>query len=142
MPDNEIKLITASQSFLNWPKCLAGGALLILTGVLLIFLGAFSTAFDLLVVVAGLGLITRAAIVVANANYFVTNHRVIAVSGMLNKRTAEAQLAAITGISVRRDPIQETLGLGDLVIECAGGPILFEGVEEPEKLRERILALK
>jgi len=142
MPDNEIKLITVSQSFLNWPKCLGAGALLILTGILLVFLGAFSTAFDLLVVVVGLGLITRVAAVVANASYFVTNHRVVAVCGVLKKRAAEAALQSVTGISVRRGPLQETLGLGDLVIECAGGPIVFEGVEEPEKLRERILALK
>ena len=143
MPDNEIKLITTSPSFLNWPKSLGGGAFLILTGILLIFLGAFSTVFNILVALVGAGFMAWAALVVANTQYCVTNNRVLIDSGLLKGRSAEAELGSVDVIRVRRTHLQEALGLGDLVIECgAGRALVFEGVEDPEKLRERILALK
>ncbi|MBI5244936.1 MAG: PH domain-containing protein [Elusimicrobia bacterium] len=142
--DGEMKLVATSTSFKNWPKCFVGGALLIMTGILLLALDAFAPIADLLVAFAGVGLIAWAAVNVANTHYCVTNNRIIAQSGLLKGRSAEAELRSVKGISVRQTPIQESLGVGDLLIDVgsAAGPLVFEGVNEPEKLRERILSLK
>lgn len=141
--DGEMKLVETSASFKDWPKCFAGGAFLILTGALLLALGAFAVLADLLVAFVGAGLIAWAALNVANTHYYVTNNRIVAQSGLLKTRSAEAELRSVKGISVRQTPIQESLGVGDLLIDVgSAAPLVFGGVNEPEKLRERILSLK
>lgn len=139
---NEIKLFEAAPSLKNWPLPLAGGAFLLVTGVILVLLEAVAPATGGVLAVLGFGTLAYPAMRAANSTYVVTNTRILVRVRPWPRVDAEAPLLALREVRVRQTALQRQLGVGDLELETTVGPILFAGVEDPERLRERVRALK
>ncbi|POM24506.1 Bacterial membrane flanked domain protein [Actinomadura rubteroloni] len=52
--------------------------------------------------------------------FLVTEHRVMAVSGIFNRNVGMAPLSKVTDITLERTPLGRILGYGDFVLETAG----------------------
>lgn len=137
----EIKLFVAEPSVKNWPLALAGGALLVLTGAAGFALQALSFNAAVLTAAAGVALTVYPALSAANTSYWVTNERVCASRGILAKTESSVALATVKELRLHRSPVQRALGLGDLEVVGASGSVRLDGLEDPESVRERLLAL-
>ena len=141
MAPAEIKLFVAAPSVKNWPLSLAAGALLFLTGATGFALQAFGVDAAVSIACIGVALTVLPALRAANTEYYVTNTRVVARSGLLVKSERAVVLASVTELRLKRSPLQRFIGLGDLEVAGAAGSLLLTGLEDPEQARERILSL-
>ena len=142
MTPNEIKLLSSSPSITNWPKSLALGAFVILTGAISMALLITTVPAGLVMVCAGISLTVWPALQAANTEYFVSNMRVLICQGFFHKKERFVSLSDIREIHIRRTPLQEKLGTGDVELVCLAGRLVLEGMEDPEKVREKILTLR
>jgi uncharacterized membrane protein YdbT with pleckstrin-like domain len=141
MPPAELKLLVLNPSLKNWPVLVGIGLLVFFTGAVGLVLLIFSYSTALVVAACGLALISWPALKTANTEYIVTNLRVCSLTGLFRKRGWEVPVQDIREIRVSRRPIQQTLGIGDLELVLPGGARCLEGLEEPERVRDRILSL-
>lgn len=139
---NELKVLSVSPSVKDWPVPIGLGLVVVLTGALLFVLLIVPFRAAAAVLCLGLAALVWPVLKAANTEYVVTNRRVVLREGILGKTELEADLRAVQQVRVVRTPLQETLGIGDVVVEAMAATLVLRGVEEPEKLRERILSLK
>src|SRR6266852_720947 len=69
----------------------------------------------------------------------VTNKRVIAKSGLADRRTTEILLSRIESVVVDEPAMGRILGYGTVIVRGTGGtPEIFEKIQHPLKLREQV----
>jgi uncharacterized membrane protein YdbT with pleckstrin-like domain len=142
MQVNEIKLVVVGPSLKNWPVPLIIGGLLALTGMLMLLLGFISFKATVLLICLGLAFIAGPVWQASNTQYFITNLRVAVLSGLFSKKQLEIAIPELQDIQITRSPMQDFWGIGSVVLRGPRGILIFEGVEEPESLKEKILSLK
>lgn len=85
-------------------------------------------------VLAAVGYISRNATEMA-----VTNKRVIAKTGLADRRTIELLLSRVESIAVEEPALGRLLGYGTVVLRGIGGtPESFERIQDPLKFREQV----
>ena len=83
---------------------------------------------------AGVGYFKRGATEMA-----VTNKRIIAKTGLADRRTIELLLSRVESIAVEEPPLGRILGYGTVIVRGIGGtPEVFERIQRPLKLREQV----
>ena len=69
----------------------------------------------------------------------VTNKRVIAKTGLADRRTIELLLSRVESIAVEEPPLGRILGYGTVIVRGIGGtPESFERIQHPLKFREQV----
>jgi uncharacterized membrane protein YdbT with pleckstrin-like domain len=69
----------------------------------------------------------------------VTNKRIIAKTGLADRRTIELLLSRVESIAVEEPPIGRILGYGTVIVRGIGGtPESFERIQNPLKFREQV----
>jgi uncharacterized membrane protein YdbT with pleckstrin-like domain len=69
----------------------------------------------------------------------VTNKRVIAKRGLVNRRTIEILLSRIESVAVEEPAFGRLLGYGTVIVRGTGGtPEMFEKIYRPLELREQV----
>lgn len=69
----------------------------------------------------------------------VTNKRVIAKTGLADRRTIELLLSRVESIAVEEPPLGRILGYGTVIVRGIGGtPETFERIQNPIKFREQV----
>lgn len=142
MAVNEIDIFTASPSLKHWPATLAVAGFLAATAVAMFALLLLSLSAALLLLSAALALIARPVLTAGNTEYVATSHRLIRRRGLLKKREQEIVLSRLSDIRIDWGTWGRSLGVGALEIEGAGERMRWDGIEDPEKVRARILSLK
>ena len=84
--------------------------------------------------------LTAVAFVSRNATEMaVTNKRVIAKTGLADRRTIEILLSRVESIAVEEPPLGRILGYGTVIVRGIGGtPESFERIQNPLKFREQV----
>jgi len=139
---NEIKLLQSSSSVKSRPVALICGGFIFFTGFLFLVLLIFPAKISLLIIALGAGLIGVPVLRATHAEYTVTNLRVVTRAGVFVHVQKEIPIADLRDAAVLRTGLQEILGVGDVVLHGSAGDFVIEGVDEPEKLRDKILSLK
>lgn len=139
---NEIRLLSTARSVKSWPLLLAVGAFVAVTGLVSLLFQVFSAQGALALTALGLGLLGYPLVQAANTEYVVTNLRVAVISGAFAKSERHLPIAEVREVKVQRTGLQQTLGIGDVLLTGSGGTLVLAGVEEPEKVREKILSLR
>ncbi len=141
MSPAELKLLVVSPTIKNWPIVFALAVIVILTGVMglvLLFLEMRGAVF---LIAFGMALLVWPALHSANTEYWVTNLRVVAHRGVFMKSSSEVPIKDIKEIKILRTSLQKTLGVGDVEVVHDGGALSLSGIDEPEKVRDKILSL-
>ncbi|MFA5140961.1 MAG: PH domain-containing protein [Elusimicrobiota bacterium] len=141
MTPSELKLLVVSPSIKNWPILLGAGALVALTGVLGMVLLFLPLPKALGIAALGVGLTVWPAMRVSNTEYVVTNLRVVVIGGVFGKSETSVAISEVKEVRVAQRGMQSALGIGDLELVSQSGSLRLEGIEEPEKVREKILSL-
>jgi len=98
-----------------------------------IYLGAI-TCFLVGAILSCIGLLKRNATEMA-----VTNKRVIAKTGLADRRTTEILLSRIESVVVDEPAMGRILGYGTVTVRGTGGtPEVFEKIQHPLKFREQV----
>ena len=85
-------------------------------------------------VLAAVGVFRRNATEMA-----VTNKRVIAKTGLADRRTIELLLSRVESIAVEEPPLGRILGYGTVIVRGIGGtPETFDRIQNPLKFREQV----
>lgn len=78
--------------------------------------------------------------------YTITNHRVVDLSGLIARETAEADLQDIVLINVRQSILDRLLNIGHIEImsaaNCDDADIVLGGVAKPFQVKETLWGLK
>jgi len=83
---------------------------------------------------AGVGYVKRGATEMA-----VTNKRIIAKTGIADRRTIELLLSRVESITVDEPPLGRVLGYGTVIVRGIGGtPEVFERIQQPLRFREQV----
>lgn len=96
----------------------------------------WASLFCLLIaaVLAAVGVFRRNATEMA-----VTNKRIIAKTGLADRRTIELLLSRVESIAVDEPPLGRILGYGTVIVRGIGGtPETFERIQSPLKFREQV----
>ncbi|MFH2202387.1 MAG: PH domain-containing protein [Elusimicrobiota bacterium] len=141
MAPAELKLLVLSPSIKNWPVVFVCAALVFLTGALGLVLLFLPLQATVLLCAFGMALLVWPALHAGNTEYWVTNLRVAVRGGVFCKSESEVSLQDIQEIRIMRSPLQKILGVGNVDFIHAGGALSFAGIEEPEKLRDKVLTL-
>jgi uncharacterized membrane protein YdbT with pleckstrin-like domain len=81
----------------------------------------------------------RALVVMTTTEFAVTNRRVIAKRGLLQRRTLEILLAKVESVSVRQTILGRLLNFGTVVVTGTGGTKeRFTAIVEPMNIRKKI----
>jgi uncharacterized membrane protein YdbT with pleckstrin-like domain len=75
-------------------------------------------------------------------NFYVTNQRVIKEFTFLSRRSEDATYDLVTTVTVNQTFGARVLGVGNVVINTAGGSIVFDGVAQPGSVRSLIIKAK
>lgn len=138
----ELRIFRASPSVKGWPIPLALGAFIALTGAISLVLLIAVAKTALTIVFAGLAVMAFPVVKAANTEYEGTNLRIVFREGPFPRRVSELRVSEIREVRVVRTPVQQMLGVGDLELVCAGGVLRMRDLEEPEKLRDKILTVR
>jgi uncharacterized membrane protein YdbT with pleckstrin-like domain len=69
----------------------------------------------------------------------VTNKRIIAKTGLADRRTIELLLSRVESIAIDEPPLGRILGYGTVIVRGIGGtPEAFERIQNPLKFREQV----
>ena len=139
MSPAEIKLVVASPSIKNWPFALGVSVLVTLTGFAVMFIVSLHAA--VLILAVGMGILVWPTLHSGTPKFGVTNTRLVGRTGFMTKKESSIPVRGIREIKIIRTPIQKTLGVGNLEAHHPEGTIRFEGIDDPESVRERILAV-
>jgi len=86
------------------------------------------------VLLAAVGIVKRNATEMA-----VTNKRIIAKTGLADRRTIELLLSKVESVAVEEPPMGRILGYGTVIVRGIGGtPEAFERIQHPLKFREQV----
>lgn len=141
MAPAELKLVMLSPSMRNWPVLLGVGGIVFITGIMGLVLLFLKPQIALLVAATGLAFTVWPALKAANTEYIITNVRVIVSSGIVFKSSREVVIQDIREIRISRSGVQNTMGIGVLELVGSAGTLRLEGVEEPERIRDKIRSL-
>lgn len=89
---------------------------------------------------AGL-LLTFATLGYGRRLYTVTNQRVIARQGLLDKHETEVEIRDIRHLNLQQSFLQRMFGIGDVEVSSAGGleiEVRLQGIPGPERVKETI----
>jgi uncharacterized membrane protein YdbT with pleckstrin-like domain len=93
-------------------------AIIVLTVGLAIFVGPLAL-FGLVVLLAPLASLTRDVLIWLNRKYVITNHRVIQLSGVLNKDVVDSSLEKVNDVMLDQSFLGRIFGYGDLEVLTA-----------------------
>jgi uncharacterized membrane protein YdbT with pleckstrin-like domain len=141
MAPNELKILVVSPSGKNWAVLIGLGFLVALTGVLGMVLDFLPMPTALGATAAGVAFLIWPAMNMANTEYVVTDLRVAVVSGIFVKSESSMAIAQVKEVRVVQRGLQSAFDIGDLELLSPSGTLRLAGVEEPEKVREKILSL-
>jgi uncharacterized membrane protein YdbT with pleckstrin-like domain len=69
----------------------------------------------------------------------VTNKRIIAKTGLADRRTIELLLSRVEGIAVEESPLGRILGYGTVIVRGIGGtPEVFQNIQHPLQFRQQV----
>jgi uncharacterized membrane protein YdbT with pleckstrin-like domain len=69
----------------------------------------------------------------------VTNKRIIAKTGLADRRTIELLLSRVESIAVEEPPLGRILGYGTVIVRGIGGtPEVFQNIQHPLQFREQV----
>jgi uncharacterized membrane protein YdbT with pleckstrin-like domain len=95
------------------------------------------------IVIVGLFIFVRAAIVMKTTDFAVTNRRVILKRGWLNRRTQELAVESVEGVSLDQSIGQRLFGYGRVVVTGTGDAVIvFPPMADPVGFRRAIEAAR
>jgi uncharacterized membrane protein YdbT with pleckstrin-like domain len=121
--------------------------LIYVRGIILITLGiigAFSkseeidTTFDVILIVAGVLWLVRAALVVNLSEFAVTNKRVVLKTGLLNKQLVDLQLDGAKRLVVTQGIIGKIFNFGSIKITSDGVTESFNQIASPFEFKKQV----
>lgn len=139
---SEINILTLGPSLKSWIPTLTISAFVIVTGIMMFMLSILTMQTTSIVLGAGVVFLILPAFRTSNTEYFVTDRRVFRRSGLVFKRNKEIPVSEIRDIGISWGAWGKIFGVGTLTIEGASSKLKLDGVEDPEKVRERILSLR
>jgi len=74
--------------------------------------------------------------------FYVTNQRVIRDFTFLRRKTEDSTYDLVTTVTLSQTFSTRILGMGNVIINTAGGSIVFDGVANPERVRSTIIKAK
>ncbi|WP_135211798.1 PH domain-containing protein [Vitreimonas flagellata] len=101
--------------------------------------GAWAALLLLGIVLVGVFIFIRAAIIMKTTDFAVTNRRVILKRGWLNRRTQELAVESVEGVSLDQTIIQRLFGYGRVVVTGTGDAVIgFPPMADPVAFRRAI----
>ena len=113
-------------------------------GILILGIGAllfFSKTYLIDFIFGILGIINlfRASYVKVAIKFYLTNKRVIFITGIIIKQMTEIRLEKIESVTVTQGLLQKNLNIGDIVIRGIGGEqIRVPDIDEPFNVKDKI----
>ncbi|MBN8607803.1 MAG: PH domain-containing protein [Caulobacterales bacterium] len=105
--------------------------------------GAWAALILLGIVIVGIIIFARAAIIMKTTDFAVTNRRVILKRGWLNRRTQELAVESVEGVSLDQSIIQRLFGYGRVVVTGTGDAVIvFPPMADPVAFRRAIEAAR
>lgn len=105
--------------------------------------GAWAALLLLGIVLVGVFIFIRAAIIMKTTDFAVTNRRVILKRGWLNRRTQELAVESVEGVSLDQTIIQRLFGYGRVVVTGTGDAVIvFPPMADPVAFRRAIEAAR
>lgn len=139
---NDLHVFTVTPSVKYWPATLAAAGMIVLTGLIMLALQMLGAVPAIVVMCVGLVMTVHPALKAGNTEYIVMSDRIIARAGLVRKTEQEILLADVQSIRIDYGQFGESLDVALVEVIGARGSLLMEGVESPERVRERILQLK
>lgn len=107
------------------------------------WLGAWLALIFLGIVIVGIYLFLRAAIIMSTTDFAVTSRRVIVKRGWLNRRTEELAVGSIEGVSLQQSIVARLFGYGRVIVTGTGeATIVFPPMANPVDFRRAIEAAR
>lgn len=101
--------------------------------------GAWAALLLLGIILVGVFIFIRAAIIMKTTDFAVTNRRVILKRGWLNRRTQELAVESVEGVSLDQTIIQRLFGYGRVVVTGTGDAVIvFPPMADPVAFRRAI----
>jgi len=105
--------------------------------------GAWAALILLGLVIVGVFIFVRAAIIMKTTDFAVTNRRVILKRGWLNRRTQELAVESVEGVSLDQSIIQRLFGYGRVIVTGTGDAVIvFPPMADPVAFRRAIEAAR
>lgn len=113
----------------EWPKIFWVGA-----WAALIFLG---------VILVGVFIFVRSAVIMSTTDFAVTNRRVILKRGWLNRRTQELAVESVEGVILDQSLVARIFGYGHVIVTGTGDAVIrFPAMAHPVAFRRSIEAAR
>lgn len=101
--------------------------------------GAWAALIVLGIILVGIFLFVRAAIIMKTTDFAVTNHRIILKRGWLNRSTQEIAVESVEGVLLNQSIMGRLLGYGRVVVTGTGdATIVFPPMAHPVEFRRAI----
>lgn len=105
--------------------------------------GAWAALVLLGIIVVGVFIFVRSAIIMKTTDFAVTNRRVILKRGWLNRRTQELAVESVEGVSLDQSIIARIFGYGRVVVTGTGDAVIvFPPMAHPVAFRRAIEAAR
>ena len=109
----------------------------------LFWFGAWAALILLGIIVVGIFIFVRSAIIMKTTDFAVTNRRVILKRGWLNRRTQELAVESVEGVSLDQSIIARIFGYGRVIVTGTGDAVVvFPPMANPVAFRRAIEAAR
>ncbi|MBI3549327.1 MAG: PH domain-containing protein [Elusimicrobia bacterium] len=139
---SDLHIFSVTPSVKYWPVTLALAGFIVLTGAIMLALDMLPAVGAIVFMCAGLVMTIQPALKAGNTEYVIMSDRVIAYEGVFKKTAREIMLSDVQAIRIDWGKFGDSLDVGVLELVGSAGTLTMEGVESPEKVRDRILSLK
>lgn len=105
--------------------------------------GAWAALILLGIILVGIFIFVRAAIIMNTTDFAVTNRRIILKRGWLNRRTHELAVESVEGVSLDQSILARLFGYGRVVVTGTGDAVIaFPPMAHPVAFRRAIEAAR
>lgn len=140
-PEEHVLVRTTPSSNLVLVGLIVGVVLMVAMAVVVGFLTSRATgrplSFTVLLLVVGL--IAATFLLTKRREYVVTDRRVCAAVGFLDREVSECPLGEVTDLAVEQSTWQQLFNVGTLRFETDGEDVTFRLLEDPTGVQSRLL---
>ncbi len=105
--------------------------------------GAWAALILLGIILVGIFIFVRAAVIMKTTDFAVTDRRVILKRGWLNRRTQELAVESVESVSLDQSIMQRAFGYGRVVVTGTGDAVIvFPAMRDPVAFRRAIEAAR
>jgi uncharacterized membrane protein YdbT with pleckstrin-like domain len=109
----------------------------------LFWFGAWTALILLGIIVVGIFIFVRSAIIMKTTDFAVTDRRIILKRGWLNRRTQELAVQSVEGVSLDQSLIARLFGYGRVIVTGTGDAVIaFPPMADPVAFRRAIEAAR